>query len=53
MNIDFGIKKQDFEDKLLRALIFAGINFRGFLDFGYFAGTNFRGLGQFDGKIFS
>ena len=47
MNVDFGIKNQDFGDKFSRALIFAGINFRDFLDFGYFARTNFRDLGQF------
>ena len=43
----FWYKKQDFGDKFSRALIFAGTNFREFLDFGYFAGTNFRDLGQF------
>ena len=42
----FWYKNQDFGDNFSRALIFAGINFCDFLDFGYFAGTNFRDLGH-------
>ena len=47
MNVDFGIKNKDICDQFSLALIFAGINFRDFLYFGYLAGTNFRDLGQF------